>query len=319
MPVLVGIDEAGYGPVLGPLVVSSVSFRVQPHHLDADWWQLLEKSVSKQKTRLLGRLLIDDSKKAYCKSAGIKHLQRATLACRMLNSSQPSTLHDLLSAVAPDCIDRLNTYPWHKNPENTPLSANFKDIAIAASAFKNNLQSNGISLIDTKTCCLDVAYYNKLVDSVKNKANVLFTAAATLIKHAFDTADDKNIQIIVDRQGGRTHYRKNLQTMFPNLDLTILKESENISSYQLASPQKTMRIHFTIKADDRFLPVSLASMQSKYIRELLVDDLNRYFQNFCPELKPTAGYWTDGLRFIDDLKKYLPHVEYQKHQMIRSR
>jgi len=36
-------------------------------------------------------------------------------------------------------------------------------------------------------------------------------------------------------------------------------------------------------------------------------------------LKPTAGYWKDGLRFIDDLKKNVPHVAFDSNQLIRCR
>ena len=60
-------------------------------------------------------------------------------------------------------------------------------------------------------------------------------------------------------------------------------------------------------------------MVSKYIRELLVQNINSYFSAHHKDLKPTAGYWTDGLRFIDDLKKYIPHVKYQKNQLVRCR
>ncbi|MBC8481514.1 MAG: hypothetical protein H8D47_02470 [Planctomycetes bacterium] len=320
MPLLVGIDEAGYGPLLGPLVISSASFVVPAEHVKADFWNLLKKSCSKQKKRLLGRLLICDSKKAHTKSTGIKHLQRTTLAClKIYSQNHQQTLHQLLKTLAPECLSRLDNYPWHKDPHQIQLNVNHDDIAIAANAFEKELLSNQINLYKTSTCCLDVAHYNQLIDSVKNKAAVLFSETAQLIKQAYDTSPDNNIQIIVDRQGGRTHYRKKLQTIFPNLDMAILKESQATSSYELSSKTKTMKIHFTVKADDRFLPVSLASMQSKYIRELLVANINRYFLSFHPNLKPTAGYWTDGLRFIEDIKKHLPDVEYQKNQLIRSR
>ncbi|MHC5213685.1 MAG: hypothetical protein ACYSOO_03740, partial [Planctomycetota bacterium] len=65
MALLVGIDEAGYGPLLGPLVVSAVALEVPEGLLRADLWEVLAKAVSAQKRGLAGRLLIADSKKAY--------------------------------------------------------------------------------------------------------------------------------------------------------------------------------------------------------------------------------------------------------------
>ena len=44
MPYLVGTDEAGYGPNLGPLVVSATVWRVDTLH-DTDLYSRLRKSV----------------------------------------------------------------------------------------------------------------------------------------------------------------------------------------------------------------------------------------------------------------------------------
>ncbi|MHC4185334.1 MAG: hypothetical protein ACYSR4_05310, partial [Planctomycetota bacterium] len=76
---------------------------------------------------------------------------------------------------------------------------------------------------------------------------------------------------------------------------------------------------FVVRADERFLPVSLASMVSKYLRELLVASMNRYFAGFHAELRPTAGYWKDGLRFIEDLKRNVPNIRFDSNQLIRCR
>ena len=157
------------------------------------------------------------------------------------------------------------------------------------------------------------------MSAVKNKANVLFTATSGLIKRAFDNFADDDLQVMVDRQGGRIHYRKNLQRMFDGLELKILRESPSVSSYELRCPGKRMRLHFTVGADERFLPVSLASMVSKYLRELLIGNINRYFTGFNKDLKPTAGYWSDGSRFVEDLKSTLPHIQFDNEQLIRCR
>jgi ribonuclease HII len=319
MGVLVGIDEAGFGPILGPLVVSSTAFSLPARHLTSDLWQTLRKSLGDKRKGLAGRLLVTDSKKAYNKSVGTRHLERTVLSVLKCLGSEPATLGELIERLCPGCLERLNVYPWHAGAGNRLLSADGADKQIASAVLASDLAANGMALLGLKSCCLDVAYYNNMVAAVKNKADVLFTATSTLIKNAYDNFAGDDLQIIVDRQGGRAHYRKNLQRMFDGLELRILRESPTTSSYELRQAPKRMRVHFVVGADGRFLPVSLASMVSKYIRELLVGNINRYFAAFGTDLKPTAGYWKDGLRFIEEIRTTLPHVKFDSNQLVRCR
>jgi len=319
MAVLVGIDEAGFGPILGPLVVSSTTFLLRREMLSSDLWQVLRKSVGNRRRRLAGRLLVADSKKAYSKSIGIRHLERTVLASLRCLGAEPATLTELLMLLSPACLERLTDYPWYKNAGDHRLTVDTADGKIASAVWMDDLSANGMELLGLKSYCLDVAYYNKMVGSVKNKASVLFTATAKLIEEALDKFGQDDLQVMIDRQGGRVRYRKVLQRMFEDAELTILRESPAASSYELRARGKRMRLHFTIGADARFLPVSLASMVSKYIRELLIGSINRYFAGFGADLRPTAGYWKDGLRFINDLKTNLPHVEVDDNQLIRCR
>ncbi|MFC1780966.1 hypothetical protein ACFLZ8_01705 [Planctomycetota bacterium] len=319
MSVLVGIDEAGFGPILGPLVVSSSSFFVSGDFLQTDLWQVLRKSIGDKRRQLSGRLLITDSKKAYNKSTGIKHLERTVISVMRILGMEPSMLSDLVEYLCPDSFGRLKKYPWYHDVEDSRLSHDVADIKIASHVLSNDLNSNNMKVLDVRSCCLDVQYYNRLVDAVKNKANVLFTATSQLIQRAYDNYAGEDLHIIIDRQGGRTHYRNNLQLMFPHMRLTILSENPTVSSYELATNKGAMRLHFKVGADIKYLPVSLASMISKYLRELLIDSINRYFAGFNPDLRPTAGYWKDGLRFIEDLRTVIPHVKYSNEQLIRSR
>jgi ribonuclease HII len=318
MAVLVGIDEAGFGPILGPLTVSLSAFSLPHDLLDADLWQVLQKSIANKRKRLAGRLLIADSKKAYSKAIGIKHLERAVLACLKCFGNRPVTLTELLTVLCPD-MSGLNVYPWYKNIEKHRLAANQSDIAIAAKVFEDDLALHNMKLLKLQSHCLEVAHYNRMVNNVKNKANVLFSITASLIKQAYDNFGGDELQIIIDRQGGRVHYRSSLQRMFPGMELTILKETPANSSYELQLNGKKMRLHFAIGADDRFLPVSLASMVSKYLRELLIHNINCYFTGFYNDLRPTAGYWTDGLRFIADIKKNIPNIQIDMNQLVRCR
>ena len=78
-----------------------------------------------------------------------------------------------------------------------------------------------------------------------------------------------------------------------------------------------MRIHFCIKADTKYLTVALASMVSKYLREVMMESLNRHFCELCPELKPTAGYWQDGQRFMKNLSTALEADQFDTGKLVR--
>jgi ribonuclease HII len=241
------------------------------------------------------------------------------LAALKYCGKEPSTIIELVKLLCPDCLVQLNEYPWHKDAVNREIFVDDAEITIASAVLGDDLASNGIELLELKSCCLDVAFYNKMINCMRNKANVLFSATSQLIKNAFDSYPGEDIHIIVDRQGGRVHYREHLQRMFSDMELSIMRETPQESIYRLQTDSRVVSIKFVVNADENFLPVSLASMVSKYLRELLVNNINRYFLAFCPDIKPTAGYWKDGLRFIEDLHKKAPHVKFNREQLIRSR
>jgi ribonuclease HII len=319
MAILVGIDEAGFGPILGPLVVSSSAFRVPDNLVWANHWEILRASVSEKRTSLKGRLLIVDSKKAFTRTIGIKHLRRTVLAMLKHLGSEPKNLTDLISSLCPDCLEHIAEYPWYKKAGDYQLGGDDGDIGIAVSMLRADLANQHIELLGLKSRCLEVAHYNRMVTAVDNKAKVLFTAVAELMQSAIRDFAGDDLDIVVDRQGGRSHYQRQLQLMFGDSQLRIIHEDQDRSSYEMRMGQRKIRVHFVVGADGKFLPVSLASIVCKYLREVLVENINNYFLGFNPAIKPTAGYWQDGLRFIEDIKTHIPNLSFNTNQLIRCR
>jgi ribonuclease HII len=317
--ILAGIDEAGFGPLLGPLLVSCDGFQVEPALLEADLWEVLKRSVGRTRKHLCGRLLIADSKKAYNREAGLGHLERTSLAVLQAMGTETQNLASLLSVLCPDCLPRLLEYPWHQDMQTRRLASGRADAKIAAKVFADDLQSRGAKLVHLRSYCLDVAYYNRMVEMVNNKSQVLFITTTRLIQNLLDEFPRDDIHVLIDRQGGRAHYREHLLRSFSGMDLRIVHEDEDKSVYELRTAVRMLRLTFEVKGDDRYLPVSLASMVSKYVRELLMGCMNDYFGRLDASLRPTAGYWTDGQRFVRDLRSRLPNLRIDGRQLIRCR
>ena len=74
-----------------------------------------------------------------------------------------------------------------------------------------------------------------------------------------------------------------------------------------------------MKGDELYLPTALASMFSKYLRELHMELLNGYWQAQVPGLKRTAGYGRDGVRFIQEVMPRLDELGLDRWTLVRRK
>ncbi len=59
-------------------------------------------------------------------------------------------------------------------------------------------------------------------------------------------------------------------------------------------------VTFVARGEERSFAVALGSCMAKYVRETAMDAFNAYFGELQVGLRPTAGYWTDGQRWLRD-------------------
>ncbi len=321
MAILAGIDEAGYGPILGPLVVSGVVFRIPDEDLNASLWNTLRSSVSKTPSRAGRRVVVVDSKKLYHSRGSLLPLERTALVMLAVAGRRPRSWRGLLRVLAPEVVDQLDQYPWYARVDPAlPLSDGVGDIGVQANAIRRDCATHRVEPLGVFSEPLLEGHYNRLVKNTRNKAVVLLGLALRLADRIMRTASPRErIRLCVDRLGGRQHYREPLVTAMPGHELQILEESPERSAYRLVRSARVCEIEFATRGEDRHFPVALASVYSKYLRELFMHVFNDYWSGRVADLKPTAGYYSDARRWLRDARPALARAGIDRSLLIRER
>ncbi len=318
--IIAGIDEAGLGPLLGPLVVSATVFRVPDKRVESCMWQALTDTCTKNVSRSDRRLAIADSKVLFKSRSSLAPLERAALVMLAVSGKTPKTWHHLLETIAPTAATQLEDYPWYTiNELPLPIDKAVGDIPTRANAIRRNCAEKNIELIEVFSEPLLEKQFNRMIDLTRNKATVLIGQATRLIDKIIRCSSERRVRICVDRLGGRTHYRGVLQTAFPDYDIQVLEESPENSLYRLTNPARVVKISFSTGGEQKHFPVALASAYSKYIRELFMHVFNGYWSTQNANLKPTAGYYTDAKRWLTDVAPTLKKLSVKKESLIRQR
>ncbi|WP_428387395.1 hypothetical protein [Mucisphaera sp.] len=325
MRLLCGIDEAGYGPLLGPLTIARAVIEVpdaDDPEQPIDVWSLVTRAVHKTLTGRKGRLVVADSKKFGIRTAGLTNLEASCLAfahAAGCDTTRADLFFDALSETTHQQLDHLPWYaPTAEHPwQSLPTASTPGEHAIARSMLQTTLTAANVRIRDLGLSLVFEDTFNDLVAKTHSKASASFTYVARHLIAIWRDHGRQHPHVVIDRQSGRTRYRELLAMLLPDAQLRILDETPQRSAYQLTEADRTITVSFETKADGNHFPVALASMLAKYSRELMMDRLNSYFIRHLPDLKPTAGYTTDGRRFMNDLKPHLPALDIHPHSLCR--
>jgi len=256
--IILGTDEAGYGPNLGPLVVSLTAWQAHSEELFPLFGSLQKEGIS-----------IGDSKKIY-HSGSLAALETGVLV----------PLRTLKKIVAPVA-----------NDEN--------DLDRLALKFAETLQQHQVRLLDMQYRSLEPEEFNQLWDRFQSKGTLLSNMTLRLIVDAIASlvqGGNEPVLVLCDKHGGRNRYLDVLTEFFPGEFVHVVQEGRESSIYRLTAGGRQLEFRFLAKGESH-LPIALASMLSKYYRELAMLRFNAFWQSHVPDLQPTAGYPEDAKRF----------------------
>ncbi len=296
MGLVFGMDEAGYGPNLGPLVITVTAWEVPGSPFDIDLWNALSAAVARteEKPKPPDRIYIGDSKEVYNPSRGLGHLEESVLTLLTSQNASANGFHELLDALAPGCRHHAAGEPWYADnldlPYMCPLG-NEPEMRWQTTCSQAGVILRGIAC--------DVVFtdrYNRLVQQYDSKGLALSRMSLALLKTLWDPDDSEPALIIADKHGGRNRYDELLAEVLEDQFIFRLEEGTARSRYRVGQTD----LCFQTKAESHF-PVAAASMISKYVRELAMICFNRFWQTHLPDIKPTKGYPTDARRFREDI------------------
>jgi ribonuclease HII len=323
MPMLIGVDEAGYGPNYGPLVVAATAWRVTEPQERAglspanfpDLYKLLRKAVVRSPDKAGKKIAIADSKALYTAGYGVEQLERGVLAalaaieCGDSNGQSPALNHrgcvkhvaDLLAATACDPDRRRHELACHHDDDQPlPLETLAEEICRLAALLRKVGDDNGVALLALRARLVYPAEFNALVDHFGSKGAALSHVTLELVRQLIDSLPPTDqplpTLICLDKHGGRNHYTALLQHHFPESWIEPVSENRNRSRYRWTHCDAPMEAIFRVGCEE-LLPTALASMTAKYHREVAMRAFNAYWTARLPDLQPTAGYPKDSHRF----------------------
>ena len=301
---LIGVDEAGYGPSMGPLTICATAWRV-PGSFDAcKMTSLLEpeflaKPIKSNSTHVP----IGDSKKIHREALAVEGLiLGARFLCYEIDGTIHSEWDSNIAAFARQDWERLASIPWYAKRQSIYFATLDKAIVDQCDYFhaaSAKLRTHSIALTGIRMRVIDEVEFNRQVDRTGNKSTLLSEASLALVKQVISeyAREGEDIEVYCDKHGGRNRYQAILTFMFDEEWFASEVESRACSRYSAKWDGHSIQIQFKVDGDSIF-PSAAASIIAKWTREELMERLNGFWETkVAGAIAPSAGYYVDAMRF----------------------
>ena len=176
------------------------------------------------------------------------------------------------------------------------------------------MAEQGIGLLDVQSCILFPTEFNRRVDAAGSKGLVLSSATLQLVAEFVSRHSVTEAHVICDKHGGRNRYDELLSNAFDDQLVFRLEEGRPLSRYRMDG----LEFRFQTKAEEHF-PVAVASMVSKYIREVAMMEFNAFWKQHVSGVRPTPGYPVDAARFMEDVSDVFESLQMGRDTVWRKR
>lgn len=320
---VIGVDEAGYGPSMGPLVIGGTAWRVPSHVLATEMGSLLEPEILPSPYKPdRSHVPIGDSKKIYRESHAWDGL---TLGAEFLCSERFQNKIDdweaLMLQLAPDDWLRIKQVPWYASKVSNDLYHVFRMAYLASTNASSKLRTCCFELIGIKLRILDEPEFNRQVDATGNKSHILSEHSLNLVRDLANKLANpgESIEVYCDKHGGRNRYQSVLMHCFDQVWFSSTAEGREKSCYSCNWNDHPLQIQFQVGGDSIF-PTAAASMVAKWAREQLMKRLNTFWsEKVGTALVPTAGYYVDALRFANDIQTIASQLQLPRESWWRKK
>ncbi len=311
-----GMDEAGYGPNLGPLLLTVTSWTTPCPPAEFNFYSELSSVVSSEGHDQGTKLHLADSKQVFVGKHGFASLERSALALLSVAGARVNSLHQLWNTLHGETVHPSETLaPWYLDDMALPVAADPRQIEELSGRLADCMQQIGLRLRSVRGDVVVEERFNQLsLAEGSNKSQALSRLAFDLLKQVWQRHEPTVTLFVGDKHGGRNRYDEFLAAIVDHEFIHRLEEGPELSRYRVARTE----LRFQVKGEQH-LPVACASIVAKYLRELTMDQLNAFWKKHCPDLRPTRGYPLDARRFFQSVEPLSQQLGIERARLWRER